>query len=123
MSAEDHASAVESIREEGQPVTFTLTTPGTHDPATETYAAPTTASVAGWAIEVRSDEKDFRTLGFEPGEIIKRQPATLLFAPETYGALPALNAAVTWAGKRRKVMGMLPLRPDSRVIMARIVVA
>lgn len=94
MSAEDHASAVESIRAEGQPVTFTLTTPGAHDAATETFGPASVASVAGWAIEVKSDEKDFRTLGFEPGEIIKRQPATLLFAPATYGALPALHSSV-----------------------------
>jgi hypothetical protein len=123
VSAEDHASAVESIREEGRPVTFTLTTPGLHDPATDTYGPPTVSSVSGWAIEVKSDEKDFRTLGFEPGEIMVRQPATLLFAPATYGALPALHASVTWAGAARKVLGMLPLRPDGVVIMARVVVA
>lgn len=123
MSAEDHASAVESIREEGQPVTFTLTTPGAHDAATETFGPAVTDTCDGWAIEVKSDEKDFRSIGFEPGEILARHPATLLFAPATYGELPALGASVTWAGAGRAVVGMLPLRPDGVVIMARVVIA
>jgi hypothetical protein len=123
VSAEDHASAVESIRAEGQPVTFTLTTPGAHNPVTETYGPASTVAVSGWAIEVKSDEKEFRLIGFEPGELIQRNPATLLFAPAEYGALPPDNATVTWAGMRRTVRGILPLRPDGVVILARVIVA
>lgn len=103
-------------------MTFTLTTPSAHDAGSDTFGPAVTADCPGWAIEVKSDEKDFRLLGFEPGEIIAKRPATLLFAPATYGELPALGASVTWAGAGRAVMGILPLRPDGVVIMARVVI-
>jgi hypothetical protein len=123
VSAADHASAVADIRAEGQPVTFRKVSPGVQDEATGLYSEPVVSTVPGWAIEVKPTEADFKLTGFEMGEIIQKQPATLLFAPETYGALPALHSSVAWAGKDRTVQGLLPLRPDGVAILARVVVA
>lgn len=109
------ASALATLRRKGAAVTFTLTSPGTKDATTETYSTPTTASVAGYAIEVASEPEDF-----EPEDLIQTNPVTLLFAPSTVGDKPARLSAVTWASVGKRVSRVRPVRPDGTTILARV---
>lgn len=114
----EHASALADIRAAGTDVTFTLTTPGTHSESTGTFSTPTTADVTGSALEVAGDPRQYAELG-----LTSHQSATLLFAPDTYGDTPSLNAQVLWGSDLYTVKAVKPLRPDGTAILARVVVS
>lgn len=115
--ATQHASASALIRQKGTNVTFTLAT-ATHDPSTGTFSAPGTVTVTGAAIRVRGNPVAYQALG-----LIELHPATLLFAPDTYGERPALGSTVSWEGATRTVKSVDPVAPDGTDILSRVIVA
>ena len=115
--ATDHAGAVADIRDAGAPVTFSRTTPGTYNATTDTYTAPKTTTVVGHAVGTRGDPVRYQALS-----LVELAAPTLLFAPTTYGELPALGSTVTWAGIVHTVRDIQPIAPDGTAIIARIIV-
>lgn len=116
--ASDHAGALADVKAAGATVTFTLSSPGTYDAATDTYTSAVTTYVSGAAIRVAGNPLAYQAL-----ELIQSEAPTLLFTPTTYGSLPALQSAVTWGGATYTVRSVDPLAPDGTAILARIVVA
>lgn len=116
--AADHAGALADLTEAGAAVTFTRTTPGTYDAATDTHTAPVTSSVTGSAIKVSGRPKKYEALGLKESEA-----PTLLFAPTTYGSLPALGASVTFGGTTYTVRDVDSVAIDGTAIIAYVVVA
>lgn len=116
--AETHAGALADVADAGAAVTFSLTTPGTYDAATDTYTTPTTATVAGFAIEVAGDPDTYKALS-----LVRSSAPSLFFTPSTYGALPAVGYTVTWNSIVYTVRDVSPLSPDGTPIAATIVVS
>lgn len=116
--AADHAGALADLAEAGASVTFTLTTPGTYDAATDTHSSPTTSTVTGSAIKVSGRPKKYEALGLRESEA-----PTLLFAPTTYGQLPALGASVAWGSATYTVRDVDSVAIDGTAIIAYVVVA
>lgn len=112
----EHAGALEDIQDAGSPVTFSLEVKGAYTAATDSFAAPTTTEIDGHAIAVRGDPQAYRDLGLVFGAGL-----TLLFAPETYGELPAPLSTVEWAGSTWTVRAVDPVAPNGDAIMARVV--
>jgi predicted amidohydrolase YtcJ len=117
-----HASALASMIAKGAAVSFRKDAPGTEDPLTGLFTGASSASVAGYAIEVKGDQVADRSEAYLAGEMITQDPATLFFVPSTYGSLPDLGAVCTWSGSERKVKQITPMRPDGTAIAARVVV-
>lgn len=88
--AADHADVVATLAEDGAAVTFTLATPGTYDPATDTHSDATTNTVAGYAVQ---DDAAKQRLA---GEVIGQSNVVLLFSPSTRGSMPAAGYTTTW---------------------------
>jgi hypothetical protein len=99
-------------------VTFTLVTPGTHDPSTGTWSAPTSTAMTGAAIQIADDGKMYAALG-----LTVIQAVTLLFAPDTEGDMPSLDAQVLWGADLYTVKAVKPLRPNGTAILSRVVVS
>lgn len=121
--ARQHAQALKMIRAKGAAVTFTRTTPGTHNAATGVVGAPTVSTVSGYAIRVSSltssDQRAYADLGLTPTDA-----PMLLFAASTFGPVPALQSECTWAGSGYTVKGFGdPVAPDGTAILSRVVVA
>lgn len=114
--AADHAGALADLAEAGAAVTFALAVPGVYDPATDTTTAGTSASVAGQAIRLPGDARRYEALG-----LTEREAVTLLFAPTTYGANPAVGAAFTWGGETFTCASVDPLALDGTTLLATIV--
>lgn len=114
----DHAGALADLTEAGAAVTFTLTSPGMYSEATDTFASSGVTTVAGYAIEVPGDPRQYAAL-----ELIQRDARTLLFAPSTVGSTPALGAALTWAGATFTVQSVQRVAPDGTAILSTVVVA
>jgi len=114
--AVEHAGALEDIRANGQAVTFASTTM-VYDAANDTSTSSTT-SVAGYAMEVGGDPKQYERLSLKEEDTL-----TLLFAATTYGQLPALGSQVTWASKIYTVRHVKKVAPDGTAIIARVVVS
>jgi hypothetical protein len=81
------------VAQKGAPATFTHSTPGTYDPATDTTSNPVVVTVEGWAIEAGNDP-----LVFQAAELVLTDQRTLEFTPKVRGVLPALGSAIVWAG-------------------------
>lgn len=106
-------------------VTFIRTKPGTHDPTTERFGAPTSTSITGNAIEVQGDPDHYRQNGLS----LDTMP-TLLFSPTGY-PLRAHTAefvqpgdSCEWVGRQfvvKNISGIIA--PDGFVVAARIVIA
>lgn len=114
----DHAGALADVTADGAAVTFTLQVPGPHDPATGTFAAGTTTTVTGSAIQLDARPETYRALG-----LVETEARTLFFTPTTYGSLPALKSSVTWGGVAYTVRDVAPLAPDGFAIAAEVTVA
>ncbi len=112
----EHASALADIRAAGASVTFTLAV-ATYNEATDTQTT-TNSTVTGAAIQVKGDPNQYERL-----KLTEYSPATLLFAPDTYGSKPALGSTVPWAGSTQTVKSVDPLSPDGSTIIARVVIA
>ena len=116
--AATHARAYATVARKGAAVTFTRTTPGTYDPATDTTSAPTITTITGSAVRVTGSPDTYRALS-----LIESQAPTLLFAPATYGSLPKQGDKVVWGGVTLTVKDVSPLEPDGTPITANIVVS
>ena len=116
-----HASALAQIMRKGVAVTFTQTLPGTHDPAHDTWSAPSTSTVTGYAVRVQPrsslDVERYSALGLKPSDA-----PMLLFAPDIYGDTPELGATVSWAGVACVVRDVTLVAPDATAILAKVVV-
>jgi hypothetical protein len=111
----DHAFALAEIAANGQPVTFTSTSEG-YDPATD-LVTPTTATVAGQAIQVRPSYERWRALGLIVDDVRR-----LLFAPTTFNARPGVGDRVQWAGDTLTVRDIEPVSPDGNTIVCYVTV-
>ena len=114
----DHAGALADIREAGAAVTFTTSSPGTYDAATDAFTTPVTSSVTGAAVQISGKPFKYQALG-----LIASHAPTLLFAPTTYGQLPALGASVTWGSATYTVRDVESVALDGTAIIAYVVVA
>lgn len=99
--------------------TFTHTTPGIYDAATDTWSAPEIAeTVSGEATQTKGDPEQYRALS-----LVESEAPTLLWAPNTYGdAAPDPGWTVTWADVEYVVKAVDPVAPDGVVIVAKIVI-
>lgn len=116
--ATDHAGALADLREDGAAVTFSTGTPGAYDAATDTFGAPTAASVTGYAIQTApkaGEEEQFRALG----SALDRR-VMLLVAPTTYGGTVSPGARVTWASVDYTVAFVTAVAPDGTTILLRV---
>lgn len=111
--AEDHASALADVSDAGAPITWSKTTPGTYDEATDTYTDTVTTSCPCAAVEDDGDPQEYRDL-----ELIQSNPVTLFCTPLTYGDLPTLGMTGTWGGVSRTVKKIRAggTRPDGNAI-------
>lgn len=116
--APDHAGALADVKAAGAAVTFTFRNPGTYDEATGLFTSAGTSSVAGYAVRVRGNPKTYDRLSLKQSEA-----PTLLFTPNTYGALPQMDHVVTWNSIVYTVRDVEPVAPDGSAILAKIVVA
>lgn len=112
---EDHAGAVADVAEAGAAITFTLTTPGTLDPATETYSSPTTVTIAGYATENEDDSEEFRALS-----LVHASVKSLFFTPSTLGQFPLVGYTTTWGGQSYTVKQTKPYGPNGSVIFGTV---
>lgn len=115
--ATDHAAALTDVADAGASITFTDVTQGSYDPETDT-ATPSTATVTGSAVRVQGDPQMYEALG-----LVEAEPATLLFAPTTYGDTPALGSTCTWGSSTFTVRAVNPVAPDGSAIIAKVVVS
>lgn len=117
--AEDHASAYADVLEAGSAVTWSKTTSGTYDSATDTYSTPVTTTCPGVMIEVDGDDAEYQAL-----ELIASSPVTGFFIPTTYGDLPTFDMTGTWGGVTKNVKRVRAggLRPGGSAIGAYLVV-
>ncbi len=123
LYASEHASALADLRASGAAVTFTKTTPGTHDPATGTLGAPTQTSVSGYAIQVKSLSRA-DLLAYDALGLIPHVAPMLLFAATTYGDVPLLGAKCLWGGVEHTIKGFGDVvAPDGVPILMRPVIA
>jgi hypothetical protein len=105
-------------------ITFTRTTPGTHDPTTGAWSDPTVTTITGSAIQVRGDPRRYQAL-----ELVLSTMPTLLFGPTDYGLRAGTAEFVqpgdttVWGTKIYTVRDVDPIAPDGVVIAARIVIA
>lgn len=105
------------LTRKGAPVTFTHSTPGTYDPATDTSSAAAVVTVTGKAMEIDGDPDLFKAL-----ELIESLNPTLLFKPDTVGQLPALGSTVVWGGDTYTVKNIKRLAMAGTPTAARVVV-
>lgn len=94
------------LTRKGAAVTFSLSSAGAYDPATDTTSNPTTTSVSGHAMEIDGDPDLYKALN-----LIETDNPTLLFQPAVRGTYPALGSSVVWGGntytlKNRKMLAM-----------------
>jgi hypothetical protein len=115
---ETHARALDLVTRKGASASFSLTTPGTYDAATDTFTTPTTATVAGQAVAIKGDPERYLGLG-----LVLQNAITLLFAPTTYGSIPLPGYSVTWNSTVYTAREVEPIAPDGSTIAARVVCA
>jgi hypothetical protein len=106
------------LARKGCAVTFTHSTAGTYDPITERSTPPTTATVAGSAMQIDGDPDLYTALN-----LIESDNPTLLFTPAVRGALPLLGWTVAWGGETLTVKNIKPLAMAGVATAARIVVS
>ena len=111
-----HAAALRMLKAKGAAVTFTLESPGTYDPETDTYTSASTTTVAGYAVRVEGDPEVYSSLG-----LVEQDAVTLLFAPNTFGETPDLGYTVTWGSVVYTLWQLRPVEPDGTVIISQIV--
>lgn len=111
-------SANGMIQSKGVAITFTLTTPGTIDATLDTAGTPSTATVAGYWLEIAGDYESYRAL-----ELIVEHSKTGHFAPTTAGEVPALGARCTIGSTEYVVRGVRPIAPAGTATRAMVIVS
>lgn len=104
------------VNTKGAAVAFSVVGEGDYNDETDEFEPPVNSSVPGLAVEVPGDPEEYERLG-----LIKANPVTLIFVPDTIGQAPPLHSHVSWAGTRRIVQSVLPYRPAGVVAAARVV--
>lgn len=118
LYAEIHSEILAELEENAAPVSFSHTSPGTHDAATGTFSGGGTSMVAGRAIAVRGSGERYKQLVMTKEEVV-----VLLFRPTTFGEKPGLGWAVTWGGQEYTVDVVDPVAPAGTLVMARVMVS
>jgi len=116
--AEKHRQALEKLTDKGVAVQFSTEGAGDYDPLTDTWSGGSDSAVGGRAVEIPAEPEEYELLDLVPGQDI-----TLMFVPTVYGQVPPLNSSIQWAGAKRTVKRVLPIRPDGNAILSRVVVS
>lgn len=111
--ADVHADALADVAAAGVAVIFSAVTQ-TYDATTDTVT-PVTTTMTGSAVQVGGDPRQFEALG-----LVQQRPIVLLFAPNSYGSVPALGSTVSWGGARYTVRAVQPIAPDGTAILSRV---
>lgn len=108
-----HTRALGTVSRKGSAVSFTLSSPGTYDPTTDTHSSPTTTTVSGYAVQ--DDAGKHR----RAGELIGETNVVLLFTPSTRGELPLADYSVTWNSATHSVVRTFrEINPDGQGAIA-----
>lgn len=102
----------------GAAATFTYTTPGVYDPATDTTTGGATVELPGVGMEIDGDPNLYVALG-----LIESENPTILWKPTTAGTLPPLGATVVWGGETLTVKNIKRLAMTGTPEAAKIVVS
>lgn len=113
-----HANALSAVQGAGASVTFSLTTPGTYDSATDTWSSPSTLTVTGSAVQIAGDPDTYDRL-----KLIRSIAPSLFFTPDTLGDLPAPGYKAAWASDNYVVRDVQPLAPNGTAVAATVVIA
>lgn len=116
--AADHAGARADVRAAGAPVVWTLTTPGTLDPATGLLTGGGMTTVSGFALRTRGVPERYAALG-----LVESEAPSFLFAPDEYGAVVPLGARMTFGGIWYTARDVDLIAPDGTAILCRVVAA
>src|SRR3990167_9392536 len=111
LYAQQQAWSYATLKRKGVAVTFTLTDPGTYDPATDLWTWGSTTTVAGYAVRIAGNPITYARLS-----LVLSEAPTLLFGPTTAGSLPALGSTVTWRSIVYAVRDVNPIEPDGTAI-------
>ncbi len=118
LAQKQHLVAMTAARKSGAACTFTLSSPGTYDPAAGTYTGASTSSVIGYATQMQGNPVTYEKLG-----LIESEAPTLDFAPDTLGEVPALGSSATINGVAFVVRDVDPWAPDGVARSAKVVVS
>jgi hypothetical protein len=108
-------SIAEIIRGTGFALTFTYNAPGVHDPATETFGAPSTLTMTGYALDVTQEPETY-----ESGELVAKGSVKVLWWPDTEGQIPPKGATCTVGAALLTVDGVLPVRPGGVAFASKV---
>ncbi|HEY4133502.1 MAG TPA: hypothetical protein VGM50_22980 [Gemmatimonadaceae bacterium] len=111
----EHADALADLAEAGSNITFTRVS-STYDSATDTSSAPTTLTIAGYAVETDGDRDTYRRL-----ELTHETAVTLFFSPNEIDDVPLSGDTAVWAGKTVTVAERKAFAPDGVAIAATVV--
>lgn len=114
--APEHASALADIRNAGAAVTLVKST-RTENPLTGRTTVAT-SSVAGYALRVSGEPKEYERLG-----LVETEAPTFLFVPTTFGDEPELGAETTFAGLTYRVRDVQAVAPDGVGVLYRLVMS
>lgn len=114
--AAEAAGAYADVKDAGAAVTFTRTVPGTYDASTDTFTAPSTSTITGYALQVAGDPDVYRALS-----LVESSCPTLLFAPLPIDGTPKVGDTVVWGGTTFTARAVKVLAPDTTTILARVV--
>jgi len=103
------------LMRKGAAATFSWSTPGTYDPATDTTTGGSVATVSGFAMRIQGDPDEYNRLG-----LIQSEHPMLSFAPTTPGQLPPLGATVVFGGETLTVEDVNPCAMDGTPTSAHI---
>lgn len=113
----EHAQAYADILAAGAAVTL-VRRAAAHTASTDA-AEITRSSIAGAAMKVRGNPKQYAPLG-----VTEHDSPTLLWAAATYGNAAQLNDELTWGGEPLRVVSIDETNPDGTgPIVSRLVVS
>jgi len=98
--------ALATVTRKGVAVTFSHTTAGSYDAATDTTTGATVTTVTGYAVGAANNPITLQALS-----LITSDARTLYFTPTTFGQMPSLLDSVTWGGNVYAVKKIDPTSP------------
>lgn len=104
-------SVLRRMLEVGKSVQFVKET-GDYDDTTDTPSNPVDITVDGTAIEISGDFTEYERMN-----LIKQDPVTLLFIPDTDREEPAAESGILWEGRQFKVRKVRTLALGAKVIL------
>jgi hypothetical protein len=112
-----HARVFALLARKGQRATFARELAGDYDPLTDTFSGASSNYVTGRAMRVTGDPTRYQAL-----ELVPSEAPTLIFAPDTVGALPSPGASIAFGGVVYTVRDVVPVAPDGVALFAQIIV-